>query len=300
MSKEDRLRVLAQKPSNTEEDRIERTKRLVTEAIKLSSDPRVKNATVFAKGSVKMKTNIRKYSDIDICVQANDVFYADYPEGKNNEEYGNVWVSYTFADFRRAVEDAISEYFEGSEIDTSGNKAIRIHSDHPQGRVDADVVPAFEHRRYYKTTSAEPNIGIELQTKDGRQRIINWPHHNYRNSLAKHDQTGRRYRKMVRVLKNIRALMEEANISSAQHGHSFLIESLLWNTPHGNYGYPYYEQDLDAIFDYLEEQLTVEQNVKEWGEVNELKYLFRPTQKWTTANALEFVRGARQFTESLS
>src|SRR5690349_2812226 len=73
MSRENTLKVWSQRPSDTEQDRIDRTERMVREAISHSPDYRVKNATVFAKGSVKMRTNIRKTSDIDLCVRASDV-----------------------------------------------------------------------------------------------------------------------------------------------------------------------------------------------------------------------------------
>ncbi len=53
MALEDTLRTWAQRPSSSEQDRIDRTERMIREAISKSGDPRVSGAKVFAKGSVE-------------------------------------------------------------------------------------------------------------------------------------------------------------------------------------------------------------------------------------------------------
>lgn len=301
MSREDTLRSWSQRPSDSEQARIDRTERMVREAISHSPDWRVKNATVFAKGSVKMRTNIRSTSDIDICVLADGVFYTDYPDGKADGDYGNSTVEYTHADFRKGVEDALQGYFGYTDVDVTGRKAIRVRATVSSSRIDADVVPAFEHRRYISANSSQYHEGIELRPKDEpNTSVINWPEQNYRNVLDKQDNTSRRYRKMIRILKRMREAMKDAGYASAHKAQSFLIESLLWNVPNGHYGNILYEADLSNVLEYLNYQLATDERISEWGEVNELKYLFRGRQKWTRQDAAAFVSDAQNYMVEMS
>ena len=298
MSTEDTLKSWSERPSNAEQDRIDRTERLIREALNKSSDAQVQSARVFAKGSVRMRTNIRKTSDIDICVEARSVFYADYPEGKSHESYGNSSSDYTFTMFRHSIEKALITEFGSGVVDISGSKAIRINADVSGSRIDADVVAAFEHRRY-NNNNGNYHQGIEIRPKgDTSKRVINWPEQNYRNSLDKHENTYRRYRKVVRILKRLKGAMKENGYDVSKGSDSFLIESLLWNVPEVLYGTPTYYRDLVGIFEYLKTMLADQDNVREWGEVNELKYLFRTGQKWTREEALSFVVSAHSYLEN--
>lgn len=298
MALEDTLRVWAQRPSDSEQARIERTERMVRDAISKSPDERVKSARVFAKGSVKMRTNIRTNSDIDICVQANSVFYAEYPDGMSETDFGNHNIDYTFQEFRKNVELALVNYFGHADVDTSGNKAIRVNKTDSGSRIDADVVPAFEYRHYFEKGDHLP--GISLRPKDApAKKIVNWPHHNYNNSLEKHEETQRRYRKMVRIFKRAREAMEESSTNYVHDAQSFLIESLLWNVPSNFFGSGNYLDDVTNILQHLKQHLGSDGHVKEWGEVNELKYLFGPHQKWTREGALAFVNNTDEFLGSI-
>lgn len=301
MSREDTLKSWSQRPSDTEQDRIDRTERMVREAISHSPDYRVKNATVFAKGSVKMRTNIRKTSDIDICVRASGVFFTQYPEGASNEDYGNSGTEYTHTDFRKGVEDALQGYFGYSEVDVTGKKAIRVRASVSGSRIDADVVPAFEHRRYTAIGGNNYHEGIELRPKgEPYNRVINWPEHNYQNVIDKQDNTSRRYRKMIRILKRMREAMKDAGYQTAHNAHSFLIESLLWNVPSDHYGNLLYEDDMTNVLNFLTYNLATDERVGEWGEVNELKYLFGSHQKWSRVEAEAFVADAHSFMADMS
>lgn len=301
MSREDTLRLWSKRPSDSEQERIERTERMIKEAISHSPDYRVKNAHVFAKGSVKMRTNIRSTSDIDVCVRADGVFFANYPEGTINKHFGNNSVDYDFSDFRRGVENALNGYFGQSEVDVTGNKAIRVRASLTSSRIDADVVPAFEHRRYLKPGSPVFHRGIELRLKnDDSKSVINWPHHNYDNTLEKQDNTSRRYRKMIRVLKRMREAMKDSGHQSAHNAYSFLIESLLWNVPDDHYGHDNYHDDMTNIFNFLTYHLATDERVSEWGEVNELKYLFNPQQRWSRVEAEVFINDAHRYMGQMS
>jgi len=291
MSLEDKLREWSKPPSDSERERIDRTERMVREAIRESTDPHIKNATVFTKGSVKAGTNIKQNSDIDVCVMADGVFFPSYPNGLGAADFGNINSDYSFLTFRDGVERALANYFGSLFVDTSGNKHIEIRNTSSESRVDADVVPAFEHKRYSSLGSL-PSSGIELRHKANHSSVINWPHHNYNNSVAKYNSTSQRYRRMVRILKWVREKILEQNPNAQFDAQSFLIESLLWNTPNARYGNTSYADDISGILGFLRAALQNDHSINEWGEVNELKYLFRSTQKWTREGALQFVNAA--------
>ena len=77
---------------------------------------------------------------------------------------------------------------------------------------------------------------------------------------------------MVRVVKSINDLT-----SSPVPG--FLIECLMWNVPNSQFSHATYEQTLRASLRHIYQSLG-SQVSDEWGEVSELKYLFKGNP-WT-------------------
>jgi hypothetical protein len=75
---------------------------------------------------------------------------------------------------------------------------------------------------------------------------------------------------------------------------SFLCECLSWNVPDSHFGYSTYGQDLKSAVAYLYVNTEKDVLCNEWGEISELKYLFRPQQKWTRQQANDFILAAWQ------
>ena len=69
--------------------------------------------------------------------------------------------------------------------------------------------------------------------------------------------------------------MQENNVVKAKDIGSFLIESLVWNVPDPNFGHETFGEDLKTILAHTFNATIDDQDCNEWGEVNELKYLFR-------------------------
>ncbi|MGH8615826.1 MAG: nucleotidyltransferase domain-containing protein, partial [Gammaproteobacteria bacterium] len=124
------------------------------------------------------RTNVRQDSDVDICVLCRDVFYYDLPAGVLHESYGITPANYEYAQFKNEVGAALSDYFGYSAV-TRGNKAFDVHAN--SYRVDADVVPAFEYRRY--TSASAYHEGTKF-LPDGGREVINWPSQNYENGVV--------------------------------------------------------------------------------------------------------------------
>jgi hypothetical protein len=165
-------------------------------------------------------------------------------------------------------------------------------------RIDADVVVTFDHRRYgiRQDGSHYYRSGIGFDTDSGK-RILNWPNQHYENGLGKHERTGRRYRKIIRILKRLRNEMQDEQIAAAKDIASCLIESLVWNVPDEFFGHDTLKGDIRAVLAYLFNNTMKDDTCSEWGEVSELKYLFRPSQPWTREQAHNFISAAWDYLE---
>ncbi len=293
MAWEDTFKSWVQPLSETEDEKCKNAERMVKEAI--NNDPTLSSMDieVFAQGSYKANTNVRKESDVDICVCLKSTFFYDFDTHLIKEDpinYGIYPPSTKYPDFKNWVENALVRKFGRSEV-TRGNKAFDIHAN--TYHVDADVIPAFEHRRYTGKYNGIPRYdkGIEFMT-DGGIRIINWPEQSHQNGINKNDLTSKRYKALVRVLKRLKCEMEAEGIPQAKNIGSFLIASLVWNVPNDQFGYSKLESDVRNILAYTFNKTIKNDDCKEWGEVNELKYLFRPQQGWTCQQAHDFLSAA--------
>jgi hypothetical protein len=73
----------------------------------------------------------------------------------------------------------------------------------------------------------------------------------------------------------------------------YLIECLVWNVPDEGFGHSLLLDDMRYILATLFNNTTQDGDAcNEWGEVNELKYLFRGSQAWTREGAHTFVASA--------
>jgi hypothetical protein len=275
-------------PTTTEEQRCTNAESVVRNAIRSHSALAARNIEVFPQGSYRNGTNVRANSDVDICVRCMDVCFFDVPAGYSKADVGLVDATYSYAEFKNDVEHALVGYLGASAV-SRGKKAFDLHAN--TYRVDADVVPTFEHRRYSVQDGRFTMLsGTEL-LPDGGARIINWPHQNYENGTSKNNATGTRFKKIVRVLKRLRdAMVEEGN--AAKPIPSYLIECLVWNAPNSAFLDDQYAANLRSILLHLYSHTQSDAACNDWGEINELKYLFRGNQPWTRADVNSFVVAA--------
>ena len=78
--------------------------------------------------------------------------------------------------------------------------------------------------------------GIEFRPDNGGG-VINWPNQTHSNGVDKNNNTSRRYKRVIRILKRLRNKMQDEKIATANDIASFLIESLVWNTPNSSLDY---------------------------------------------------------------
>ncbi len=277
-------------PSKTEQDKMENAEKGIRNAIKASDKLNSRNITVFTQGSYRNRVNVRKDSDVDIGIVCYDVFFPEYPDDniKSMVEKNLSNATYTYETFKNEIEEALVERF-GKDSVSRGKKAFDIKEN--SYRVEADVAAFFEHRRY---TSANNYLsGVEMIPDDyNPPRIRNWPEQHYENGVKKNNNTYRRYKKIVRILKSLSNEMASNDISEAKCVPSFLIECLVWNTPNNIFDCSTLKSIVRNTLVFLYNNTKSYETCSEWGEVSELKYLFRDSQPWTRQQANDFILAA--------
>lgn len=279
-------------PSDTEQAKAENAERAVRKAIDASA--KLPNSIdVFAQGSYANRTNVRQDSDVDICVLYTGAFFPDYSmsQGLNTSVLGFSDGTYLYPDFKNDVEAALVAYF-GKPSVTRGNKAFDVHAN--TYRIDADVVPCFEHRRYMGTAQSHWYVsppGTQLHPDNGGI-ITNWPRQNYANGVQKNKETGLRFKVVTRILKRLRNEMVDKGYESAKPIPSYLIECLVWNVPDPSFGRDALKDDVRNAIAHLWNETRTDESCNQWGEINELKYLFRPGQPWSRAQVNTFLQVA--------
>lgn len=269
--------------------RCENAVKEVRAAINASAKLNRRNIRVFVQGSYRNRVNVRQDSDVDIGVECEDVMFSDLPEGKTKADFGITPAEYTYEQFKMEVGEALASHFGVGAV-TRGDKAFDVKAS--QRQVEADVAPFFQHRRY--RADGTYNQGVEL-CPDSGGRIINWPEQHYANGVDKHTRTSQRFKKIVRILKCLRNEMDEKGRAAAKPIPSFLIECLVFNAPTRCFGNDKWYDDVMAVLAYLRENTAADHLCNEWGEVSELKYLFRGSHKWTRQQAHDFIKAAEAY-----
>jgi len=280
----------AQGPSKTEQEKAENAERQIKQAIQDSQKLQNRKIEVFAQGSYRNRVNVRRDSDVDVGVVCFDSLFLeysnDYVKGVVSKNFRNSM--YTYAALKNELEEALVARFGRASV-KRGNKSFDIKEN--TYRVESDVAVFFEHRRY--TSIKHYLSGVEMIPDDfSPRRVKNWPEQHYQNGVSKNDATSRRYKRVVRILKALSNEMAKNNIKSAKDTPSFLIECLVFNASNPCFGYSAYKLMIRAVLAELFNSTMMHDKCSEWGEVSELKYLFRESQPWTRQGAHQFLSDA--------
>ncbi len=273
--------------SATEQDKQDRTERMIREAIKEHSAFDGCNLSIYAKGSYANNTNVKADSDVDIAVQCSEAVYWDEatkgahpPSGS----YGGIW---TPAKLREELEGALEVKFPG-QVDSSGSTAFRIQSG--TARVEADVVPCFDYRYYF--SSSNYREGTKVFKKNGKS-LENYPKQQLEKGREKNTRTKQYYKKAVRIMKRV----ENAMVTDGVHREvpSFFVECLVYNCPDRVFIEPTWTKTIEGIIVHIWQELEgTEPSIESerWLEVSECKYLFHSAQDWSRQDGRDFVKSA--------
>lgn len=205
-------------------------------AVQLHSISGSRKIKLFVQGSYANNTNVRTQSDVDIAVIQEDVFNTEYRPSssiypQSDADYNFFTAPTPDKSFKDEVQECL-EYKFGSDVERK-NKSVKVHGN--TYRKDADTVPCRRYRDYRKDYSKDESnyIGGIVITPDHGSRIINYPEQHIANGKSKNVATHNHYKKMVRIMKKMRYLMEDSYTysysSAASCVSSFMLESLLWN-----------------------------------------------------------------------
>lgn len=225
---------------------------------------------IFVQGSYANGTNIKENSDVDIAVVEEDVFSAEYRLGATMSDYGNIVMPARPKVFKDEVQECLESSF-GEEFIERRNKSIYVYGN--SYHQETDAVPSRRYKDYKQDTKNDrdnfiPGIVIIPDIGDP---IVNYPEQHIINGKLKNVGTGFRYKKIVRIMKNINNLMREHAIESVSKVSSFRLESLLWNVPNENYNkYTSFGFILNEIISYLNTYTSV---IGSFREANGIKPL---------------------------
>ncbi len=280
------FREWAKPPGKTEQDRCDNAESAIRNAIKASDKLKARDIRIFAQGSYRNNTNVRKDSDVDIGILCTDTLLNDFPPGMNRDDFGLTPATYQYEQYKNEIEEALVNHF-GRPAIKCGNKAFDVHE--TTYHVEADVAAFFEHRRYEKDGTFIK--GVALRTDREKKRIKNWPEQHYENGATKNNATGTRFKSIVRVLKSLSNEMTGQGVRDADVP-GFLIECLVWNVPNSEFQNSTYRADVQSALAFLFNNTRSHEDCKGWGEVSDLIYLFHSDQKWTWQQAHAFTSAA--------
>lgn len=229
-----------------------------------------KNIVLLTQGSYANKTNIPEQSDVDVAVILESTFTTKYRTGITDKVYGFTDGTFSAKELKDEVENALKDYYSNGV--ERHDKSIKVYGN--TYRVDADVVPAYRFRDYsadYENNVNNYEKAIEIRPDSGG-RIINYPEQHIALGRAKNKATDYRYKRIVRIVKNIKEDMLDDGIYISDRISSFGIESLLWNVDVGVYNkYSSLRFILDEVLDFLNKDRC---NFVNYVEANGIKPLF--------------------------
>jgi hypothetical protein len=285
------MRYWARRSSDTEDEKRERTEAAIRDVRQEDAVLGARSLNVFAKGSYKNNTNVRQDSDVDIAIEATEYFRYELGGDFKSSSGSDVGISpypgtYSVEQLKDEAEAAMVRRFGRSAV-RRGNKAIEVHAS--SYWLQADVVPCVTYHYYYARDSygrLSYHEGILIHADSGEE-IVNYPRQTHDQGNAKNIVTGRRYKRVVRILKRLENKMVEEGI--IEEVPSFLIESLVFNVTDYTFQHANYYDDVREVLAYLYKALLENEESALWTEVNGIKYLFHPSQKWTRGQAFSFV-----------
>lgn len=289
---EQQFSIWSQPVSTTEDDKCKRAISQVTEAIRVKFGQSV---SVFLQGSYQNNTNVRQDSDVDIVVRHNGYFYHDLQRLNSQDQAiylaNHLSGDYPFATLKNDVHQALIDAF-GNSVQRK-NKCIEIAGN--TYRITADVVPCFVHKRFATVQAIEAE-GIQFYT-DNNDKIVSFPEQHYANGVTKTNNTGRMYKRAVRILKVMRNKLIERNAIAENLVSSFFIECLVYNVPNDHFIPGNYTQTLKKVINKVYNDMADGGVAKQYVEVNCLRWLFGTGAKRPPQNGRDFMLKCWQYAE---
>lgn len=237
----------------------------------------------YLQGSYGNHTNIRGNSDVDLVVQAvgssNGPFYCNLTDAEK-AQLSMTSGAFGFDQFRAEVRKALVAYYGAPLIDaTTSDKCITVKA--ASGRLEADVIPCLEYRRYNGATVIA--YGMSFFTTSGTQ-VVNYPKLHKKRGEDKNSnvRAAGKFKDMVRIFKNAR---EHVPGNFGDHA-SYFIECLLFNVPDDRFKGTY-AQAFYAVLVYVQQA-----NLSNFRTQSDQEDLFGASgTQWDVTKANAFIAG---------
>ncbi len=299
---EDQLATWTKPAFGNEDERRRNTESMIRAAISGHRLLKTLSIDVYGKGSYKNNTNVRRDSDVDVAVEYTGIIYSDYGPDTNQatvrQQRGMEPYSGPFRDaggrtqigeFKNAVGEALREAF-GSAAVTRSNRVFTVRES--SRSLAADVVPCTTYRKYWSPSRFNQGIRL-LPDRSPGHWIHNYPSQHYENGVTKNEATSKRFKSVVRILKNLENRMVDDGVSPVVA--SYLIECLVYNAPQDCFTGSSWARRVRAVLAHVWEDTEDAESEKRWYEVNGIKYLFHVWQSWDRDDARAFVHAAWQY-----
>ena len=294
----DRFAHWEQSESDAETQRIERARNMVQQALIKNRWLNSEGARIIQQGSFTNRTNTRLDADIDLRVQ-HPMLKIEYAPGVaagsawRQGGYYSTGISFGHASDRMRAEigsDLIAT-FGALAVDDSGNKAIRVKG-LEGSRSEVDVVPCFTlHHVTGQTLLGQTTVlGTAILSKDKVNWTLNYPDQHTQNGRTKRLNTSLQFKRVVRIVKRLRADMTERGILR-YNVPSFLLECLVYLvedryfTDASDDRYGRVSRVLNRLTEILANPLIAYTSY----EINGIKLLFAGGQGWSLETARNFV-----------
>jgi hypothetical protein len=210
----------------------------------------VQSYEVFLQGSYGNDTNIYAESDVDTVIRLDGIYGYDYgglpPQQQAAFQQTFSRATYSFADFKKGVGARLSNAF-GAQSVSFGTKTFKIK---PGGsRRSTDVLACYQYRYYTRFVShsnCDYATGITFPTSAG-DWIVNYPKQHSENLTRKQQGTSSWFKRMVRILKNMRSRMLRDGLIVDGTAPSYYIEGLLYNVPNDQFGRNYSDSFCNVV-----------------------------------------------------
>jgi hypothetical protein len=247
---------------------------------------------VFLQGSYGNDTNIFTESDVDIVICCTEGFFYDLDALSEEQKvafknYFSGTLGYNSDALKADVQAALVAAF-GASVKPP-NKAFKIEAN--GARRNADVVAAFNHRRYTSfvgSDDAQYVEGISFYTANNK-RIDNFPKQHSQNLTIKHQATSGKFKPAVRIFKNMRSKLLDRGAIEKGGAPSYYIEGLLYNVPDDVFAGSYSDMILGIL-----KWLSNTTDRTNFVCANRLFYLLRDNNPvcWTKADGEKFINAA--------
>lgn len=219
------------------------------------------------QGSVMTNTHIKGYSDIDLLTLCDKFYGSEIDKVRDILKQPYNGYSWTDEQKLRAFETNFSRYDgyglqdlrdlrkENEEIlskhyvicDTSKAKAIRIKNQNLNMEVDVVTACKYQSIQYILNDYDKNFLGVRIyDKKKDRMLDVDYPFRRIQLINERGTQTGDRFKKMIRFLKNLRSQSNEGIDLT-----SFEINSICYDIPTWRYSSVYYLQLVNVLYEKM-------------------------------------------------